>query len=177
MSRQGLGQEKRRFQVQVHHLVPATLGKVVKRRAPGSAGVVDQYIELLLVRREGCCQRLGADNRRDIGGQGDTMTQSRQFARRLITDLRLARRDIDLGSLGQKTRCNHASDTTRATCNQGDSAFKRKKFVHRRRSFLKPKLSLMPRGRQSLGRQRPRAGIIAFFFSQWSPCHGQRISY
>ena len=42
---QGLGQEERRFDVEVHHLVPATFRKRLERRAPGGARVVDENIE------------------------------------------------------------------------------------------------------------------------------------
>src|ERR1700674_4755217 len=44
---QPLAQEEHRFDIQVHHLVPAVFGELSKSRAPARAGIVDQNIETL----------------------------------------------------------------------------------------------------------------------------------
>ena len=66
---QRLRQEERRLDVQVHDLVPALLGELVERRAPGGAGVVDQDVERAFVRRVGLGQRLRAFDGRHVHRQ------------------------------------------------------------------------------------------------------------
>ena len=42
---QGLGQEERPFDIDIHDLVPAAFRKLLDRRAPGCAGIVHENIE------------------------------------------------------------------------------------------------------------------------------------
>ncbi len=109
---QGLGQEERRLEVQVHHLVPAVLGEGVELGEPGGAGVVDQDVELGFVLRKGAGQGLAAFDGRDVLRQRDAARS--ELGGRCVAGGGLARRDVDLGAEGDEAGGDHLADAARA---------------------------------------------------------------
>ena len=127
---QGLGQEKRRLEVQVQHFVPAAFGELFERRTPGGAGVIDQDVELHLALRKCRSQRLCALHTGYVSGQGETRPHGRQLLCRLVAGRRLARREVHPRTLGQKTFGDHAADAARSTGNEGRTPLQRKNILH-----------------------------------------------
>ena len=107
---QRLGQEERGFEVQIHHLVPATFWKLVKRRAQGGTCVVDQDVQGFFMLAVGGHQRRDASGGRHIGGQRNTGAKLGQLGRCLVTRSGLAGGDVDPCALGQETFGDHAAN-------------------------------------------------------------------
>src|SRR3546814_2810106 len=66
---QRLRQKKGRFDVYVHHLVPAGLGEALERFAPCCAGIVDEDVEALFARFEFRRERAAAFDGREVDRQ------------------------------------------------------------------------------------------------------------
>ena len=127
---QRLREEERALEVQVHHLVPAALREFVERCAPGSAGVVDEDVQLRLARAVGRGQCAGAFQGGHVGRQRDAGPQRRQFGRGLVARGRLAGRNVDARAGLEEAGSDHASDTARTAGDQGRAALQGKEVVH-----------------------------------------------
>ena len=129
---QRLGEKERRLDVEVHHLVPAALRKLVEIRTPGCAGIVDQDIELRFALLEFGCQHFNAGKGGNIDRQRDAFAAifGRKFLRGGLARSGLARRDVDFrGALAEKSGCYHLADAARAPGHQRDAALERKQIL------------------------------------------------
>src|SRR3546814_8790002 len=72
---QRLGEEEGRFDVDVHHLVPARFGKAFERFAPRRAGIVDEDVEPLFASLQVLGQRAAALDARQVDRQADDLAR------------------------------------------------------------------------------------------------------
>ena len=129
---QRLGQEERRLEVEVHHLVPAALRKFVEVRAPRRAGIVDEDIELRLALLDLGRQHLDAGHGGDVDRQRDAFAAigRRKLLRGGLAGAGLARGDVDLRrALREKSGRDHLADAARSPGHQRDAALQRKQIL------------------------------------------------
>src|SRR5579871_6295995 len=93
---QGLSEEKGRFDIEVHHLVPAVFGKLIEISGPSRPGVVDQDVEVGLALINLVGEGLAAGEARNVLRQRDAGSELGELPRRCVTGVRFTRRDIDL---------------------------------------------------------------------------------
>ena len=104
-----LGQEERRLDVQVHHLVPARFWEIGVVRAPGGPGIVDEDIELVFLAGQLGNQFLDAFHGRNVALDRDDPVA--QFLGRFMQFAALARRDVDaIDTGGEEAFDDHAAD-------------------------------------------------------------------
>jgi hypothetical protein len=116
------GEEERRLQVQVEHLVPRRFGEGLQRLAPRRAGVVDQDVQLVLAlahhRGQPAALRLG----REVGRHRDDLAELGQLGDRGLPGLGLARADVDAGAGLEQAAGHHQADSPGSTGDHGHLA-------------------------------------------------------
>ena len=163
--RQRLGQEERRLEVEVHHLVPAAFRKLVEIRAPRRAGIVDEDIELRLALPDLGRQHLDAGHGGNIDRQRDAFAAivGRKLLRGRLARAGLARGDVDLGrALGEKAGRDHLADAARSARHQRDAALERKQI-------LEHVASVGFADRFGRGRERVKEGAISALMLREAP--------
>ncbi len=138
---QRLGQEERRLDVEVHHLVPAAFRKLVEIRAPRRAGIVDEDIQLRFALPDLGRQHLDAGHGGNIDRQRDAFAAifRRQFLGGRLARSGLARGDVDLRrALAEKAGRDHLADAARSPGHQRDAALQRKQILEHAPPWLLP---------------------------------------
>ena len=111
---EALRQEEDGFDVEVHHLVPAGLGKIIERRAPACAGVVEQHIDAALAGRHFGREALDLFHLGKIGGNRDAAAKLREFGGEPVTHRGVAGGDDDAGAVLHHGAGDHLADATAA---------------------------------------------------------------
>src|SRR6202790_1124494 len=131
-----LAQEEHRFDIQVHHLVPAVFGELSKSRAPARAGIVDQNIETLfpLVKLGG--KPVDLLHSRKVGRDGDTFADLRKLFCKRLASVGAAGGDIDLGAVFDVSTGDHFAQATTSAGHQGDLSANREQLFDFHASLL-----------------------------------------
>src|SRR6185312_8816767 len=118
------------LEVRVDDLVEGVVWERFERRAPVCAGVIHEDVKLRFAcrqRRGDCpCTRFRADITRDRNARPEL----RKLGRGGVANVRLSRRDIDLGAGFDEPLGDHVADAARSTGNQRDLIFDREQIVH-----------------------------------------------
>jgi hypothetical protein len=116
------GEEERRLEVEVEHLVPGRAGELLQRRAPRGAGVVDEDVDPLLgaahLRGQPDALGLGGEVRRDAGD----VAVLPELGDGLRHGLGLAGGDVHRSARLQQPAGHHQPDAPGAAGHDGDLA-------------------------------------------------------
>src|SRR5579863_658900 len=107
-----LRQEKQRFEIEIHDLVPAGLRKVRELPCPGGSGVVDQDIQPLFPPFQLGTETLDLLHVRKIRRKRMTLTRRRKLLRDRVASGGLSRRHVDLGSILDEASSDHFANPT-----------------------------------------------------------------
>ena len=134
---QRLGQEERRLDVEIHHLVEAGLGELVDRGTPGGAGVVDQDVHPILVLVDGTDETTHLVGVAQIGGDRDALAALQRVGRG-IARLGLPGRDVDPHPVVDERLGDHESDPPRSAGHHGHLAAHTEEVLDRRHVITPP---------------------------------------
>ncbi len=127
-----LGEVEDSFDVGVHRLVEAVLGKIFELGAPTGAGVVDQDVELRFAGRKLAGDTAAFFDRREIGRNGNASAVRREFGCDAVANVRFARRDVNVGAGLDVRARDHQADAPGAACDQRSFAGNGEKIFYDR---------------------------------------------